>query len=49
MIGEEMYIEEIDKFLKGTKDPACYPNTLDKDVKVLELLYAIEESDKSHC
>ena len=45
MIGEEMYIEEIDKFLKGIEDSSQYPNTLDKDIKVLRLLNDIEKSD----
>lgn len=45
MIGEEMYIEEIDRFLKGIDDSAQYPNTLDKDIKVLRLLDDIEKSD----
>lgn len=45
MIGEEMYIEEIDSFLKGIDEASQYPNTLDKDIKVLKLLDNIEKSD----
>ena len=45
MIGEQMYIDEIKAFLDGIKDSTLYPNSLDKDIKVLELLNGIEESD----
>ncbi len=45
MIDEQMYIDEIAAFLKGIQDPAAYPNTLDKDWKVLQLLHKIENSD----
>lgn len=45
MIGEQMYIDEIAAFLQGIKNPGEYPNTLDEDIKVLELLGAIEDSD----
>lgn len=45
MIGEQMYIDEIDAFLAGIKDVSAYPNTLDKDIAVLRLLNKIEDSD----
>ncbi len=45
MIGEQMYIDEIDAFLAGIKRNTDYPNTLEKDIKVLELLNQIESSD----
>lgn len=45
MIGEQMYVDEIKAFLDGIEDASLYPNTLDKDIKVLQLLNFIEESD----
>lgn len=45
MIGEDMYIEEIAAFLSGITDDKKYPNTLEKDMRVLSLLNKIEESD----
>lgn len=45
MIGEQMYIDEIAAFLAGMKDASVYPNTLDKDIRVLGLLNKIEDSD----
>lgn len=45
MIGEDMYREELESFLTNIHDPAKYPNTLEKDIKVLELLTDIENSD----
>lgn len=44
-INENMYIDEIDAFIKGIQDPKHYPNTIEKDIKVLELLNDIENSD----
>jgi predicted dehydrogenase len=44
-IIEEMYIEEIRAFVKGIKDPACYPNTVENDIKILDLLNKIEQND----
>ncbi|HBI59666.1 MAG TPA: gfo/Idh/MocA family oxidoreductase [Lachnospiraceae bacterium] len=44
-INENMYIDEIDAFLKGIEKPDAYPNTIEKDIKVLEMLKAIEDSD----
>jgi predicted dehydrogenase len=44
-IIEEMYIEEIKSFIEGINDMNKYPNTLERDFKVLELLDTIENSD----
>ena len=44
-INEGMYVEELGTFIKAINDNNLYPNTLDKDIKVLELLKAIEDSD----
>ncbi len=44
-INENMYIDEIDAFLKGIQEQKNYPNTIDKDIKILELLNQIENSD----
>ena len=43
-IDENMYIEEIDCFLKGAKGE-IETNTIEKDIKVLELLSELEDSD----
>lgn len=45
MIGEQMYIDEIAAFLNGINDIYAYPNNLSKDIRVLELLNKIEDSD----
>jgi predicted dehydrogenase len=44
-INESMYVEELGTFIKAIDDNSLYPNTLDKDIKVLELLKSIEDSD----
>jgi len=44
-IGEKMYIDEISCFLDGMKDSSKYPNTVEDDIKVLELLNNIEKTD----
>jgi predicted dehydrogenase len=44
-IGEEMYIEEVKSFLSGIISPSSYPNSIDDDIKVLEILNKIEQSD----
>lgn len=44
-IIEQMYVDEIDAFIKGIKNHAVYPNNLENDLKILELLDSIEESD----
>ena len=45
MIGEQMYIDEIRAFLNGVNEPTMYPNTLEKDIRILRLLNDIEKSD----
>lgn len=44
-INENMYIDEIDAFLQGIEDPEKYPNTVDQDLQILEILKQIEDSD----
>jgi len=44
-IGEKMYIDELNAFIKSIDNHSLYPNTLEKDIKVLELLESIENSD----
>lgn len=44
-IGENMYIDEIQSFLDAVSGKAPFPNTLEKDHRVLKLLYAIERSN----
>ncbi len=44
-IGEEMYYEEIGCFLNGIKDATLYPNSIEDDIKVLNILNKIENSD----
>lgn len=45
IINENMYIDEIAAFLKGINNSELYPNTIEKDIRVLELLCEIENSD----
>jgi len=44
-IGEEMYVDEISSFIKGIKSPSDYPNSINDDIKILEILNKIELSD----
>lgn len=44
-IGEVMYVEEVACFIKGIKSNSFYPNSIDNDIKILELLNSIENSD----
>lgn len=44
-IGEGMYIDEIGSFINGIKSPGSYPNSIDDDIKILEILNKIEQSD----
>lgn len=44
-IGENMYIDEIRSFLDAVSGKAQFPNTLEKDHRVLKLLYALERSN----
>jgi predicted dehydrogenase len=47
-ITETMYDREIEAFLNGATNKGSYPNTLENDHKVLELLYAAEKSSDSN-
>lgn len=47
-ITEQMYIDEMDAFIKGIEHKSEYPNTLEHDHKVLKLLYAVERSDETN-
>ena len=44
-IGEEMYINEIKSFIDGIKTSSSYPNSIEDDIKILEILNKIEQSD----
>ncbi len=44
-IGEEMYIDEVRHFIGAFTGTHTYPNTIGDDIKVLELLEQIENSD----
>jgi len=41
-IIEEMYIEEIETFIKSIRNQQLWPNTLDDDIKVLKTLHKLE-------
>lgn len=45
IVNENMYIDEIEAFLKGIEDEQLYPNTIENDIKVLKILEEIENSD----
>lgn len=44
-IGENIYIDELDAFIKCINGQGQFVNSLERDHKVLRLLYAIEESE----
>lgn len=44
-INEKMYIDELELFIKGIENPLLYPNKVEDDIKVLEILEKIEQSD----
>jgi len=46
-IGENMYIDELKAFIDAIEGKASFINTMENDHKVLKLLYAVEESDKT--
>lgn len=46
-IGENMYIEELRCFIEAIEGKHPYISTMEGDHKVLKLLYAIEESDRT--
>jgi predicted dehydrogenase len=47
-ITEQMYIDEMASFLKAAKHEGTFPNSLERDDRVLKLLYAVEKSDKNN-
>ncbi|NTV49356.1 MAG: Gfo/Idh/MocA family oxidoreductase [Geobacteraceae bacterium] len=46
-IGESMYIDEIRNFIEAIEGKRPFSNSLENDHRVLKLLYAIEEADRS--
>ncbi len=47
-ITEQMYIEEMESFLKATNNERPFPNNLEHDHQVLKVLYAVENSDNNN-
>lgn len=47
-ITEQMYIDEMEAFLKAANNEILFPNSLEHDHKVLKLLYAVENSDNNN-
>ena len=47
-ITEQMYIDEMEAFLKAAKNESPFPNTLELDHQVLKVLYAVESSDNNN-
>lgn len=45
IVSEDMYIEEMEKFIKALKGIEDFGYTIDEDNKVLEILYKIEKSN----
>lgn len=43
-IGEKMYLSETRAFLEAIEGDRAFPNTFDRDIRVLNILYAIERS-----
>lgn len=46
-IGENMYIEELQNFIEAINGTNSFVNSMENDLRVLRLLYAIEESDRT--
>jgi predicted dehydrogenase len=46
-IGEIMYVEEIRAFIDAVNGKSTFPNSLEKDLRVLKLLYSVERSHKT--
>lgn len=44
-IGEKMYVDEIASFLSGIQNPSLYPNSLEKDIQVLQVVTDLEQSN----
>jgi predicted dehydrogenase len=47
-ITEQMYIDEMEAFLKAANNESPFPNTLEHDHQVLKVLYAVESSDNNN-
>jgi hypothetical protein len=47
-ITEQMYIDEMEAFLKAANNEILFPNSLEHDHKVLKVLYAVESSDNNN-
>ena len=47
-ITEQMYIDEMDAFLKAANNEILFPNSLEHDHKVLKVLYAVDNSDNNN-
>lgn len=43
-IIEQMYIDEVAAFIGGIKNPKSYPNSLDEDIRLLQLLIDAEKN-----
>lgn len=48
-IGENMYIDELRAFIEATQCKSPFCNTLEEDGAILDLLYALERSDREGC
>lgn len=46
-IGERMYIDEVQNFIQAIHGQKSFINSMENDRRVLKLLYAIEESDRT--
>lgn len=47
-ITEQMYIDEMEAFIKAANNEILFPNSLEHDHKVLKVLYAVESSDNNN-
>jgi predicted dehydrogenase len=47
-ITEKMYIDEVSSFISAMKKEGTFPNSLEHDKSVLNLLYAVEKSDSNN-
>ncbi len=45
-IVEEMYVEEINSFIRAVKGEDKFPNTLEEDIKMLDILEKIEKTNR---
>ena len=45
-IAEDMYVDELNAFIKATKGECKFPNTLEEDIAVLKVLEAAEKSNE---